>query len=44
MASANTSETIDVRENIIAVGQRLIGAKGFSAVGLNEILSVAGVP
>ena len=44
MASANTSETIDVRENIIAVGQRLIGAKGFSAVGLNEILSEAGVP
>jgi TetR/AcrR family transcriptional repressor of nem operon len=44
MATANTSETIDVRENIIAVGQRLIGAKGFSAVGLNEILSEAGVP
>lgn len=44
MATANTSDTIDVRENIIAVGQRLIGAKGFSAVGLNEILSEAGVP
>ncbi|WP_144140365.1 TetR/AcrR family transcriptional regulator [Paraburkholderia sp. BCC1884] len=44
MPTANTSETIDVRENIIAVGQRLIGAKGFSAVGLNEILSEAGVP
>ena len=44
MATANTSETIDVRENIIAVGQRLIGAKGFSAVGLNEILCEAGVP
>ncbi|RKF31500.1 TetR/AcrR family transcriptional regulator [Paraburkholderia fungorum] len=44
MATANTSETNDVRENIIAVGQRLIGAKGFSAVGLNEILSEAGVP
>jgi TetR/AcrR family transcriptional repressor of nem operon len=44
MATANTSETIDVRENIIAVGQRLIGAKGFSAVGLNEVLSEAGVP
>jgi TetR/AcrR family transcriptional repressor of nem operon len=44
MATANTSETVDVRENIIAVGQRLIGAKGFSAVGLNEILSEAGVP
>jgi len=44
MATAKTSETTDVRENIIAVGQRLIGARGFSAVGLNEILSEAGVP
>ena len=44
MATANTSETADVRENIIAVGQRLIGARGFSAVGLKEILSEAGVP
>jgi TetR/AcrR family transcriptional repressor of nem operon len=44
MVTANTSETTDVRENIIAVGQRLIGARGFSAVGLNEILSEAGVP
>jgi TetR/AcrR family transcriptional regulator, transcriptional repressor for nem operon len=44
MATANTSENNEVRENIIAVGQRLIGAKGFSAVGLNEILSEAGVP
>jgi len=44
MATANTHESFDVRENIIAVGQRIIGAKGFSAVGLNEILSAAGVP
>lgn len=44
MATANTYESADVRENIIAVGQRIIGAKGFSAVGLNEILSAAGVP
>jgi TetR/AcrR family transcriptional regulator, transcriptional repressor for nem operon len=44
MATANTSESVDVRDNIIAVGQRLIGAKGFSAVGLNELLSEAGVP
>jgi len=44
MSTANTSETTDVRENIIAVGQRLIGARGFSAVGLNEILLEAGVP
>src|ERR1700712_1734104 len=44
MANATTSESTDVRENIIAVGQRIIGAKGFAAVGLNEILSTAGVP
>lgn len=44
MATANTYEPSDVRENIIAVGQRIIGAKGFSAVGLNEVLSAAGVP
>jgi TetR/AcrR family transcriptional repressor of nem operon len=44
MATANTYESADVRENIIAVGQKIIGAKGFSAVGLNEILSGAGVP
>lgn len=44
MVTANTSEPVDIRENIIAVGQRIIGAKGFSAVGLNEILSAAGVP
>jgi TetR/AcrR family transcriptional repressor of nem operon len=44
MVTANTFEPADVRENIIAVGQRIIGAKGFSAVGLNEILSAAGVP
>jgi TetR/AcrR family transcriptional repressor of nem operon len=44
MVTANTSEPVDIRDNIIAVGQRIIGAKGFSAVGLNEILSAAGVP
>ncbi|MDR5809166.1 TetR/AcrR family transcriptional regulator [Caballeronia sp. LZ019] len=44
MAKANTHRTSDVRDNIIGVGQRLIGAKGFSAVGLNEVLAEAGVP
>lgn len=33
-----------VRETILATGQRIMGAKGFSAVGLNEVLSAAGVP
>ena len=37
-ASAN------VREKILATGQRIMGGKGFSAVGLNEVLAAAGVP
>ncbi|WP_246793826.1 TetR/AcrR family transcriptional regulator [Burkholderia perseverans] len=44
MANAHPSQSGDVRDNIIAVGQRLIGAKGFAGVGLNELLSEAGVP
>jgi TetR/AcrR family transcriptional repressor of nem operon len=39
-----TTESIDVREKILATGQRIMGGKGFSAVGLNEILTAAGVP
>lgn len=34
----------DTRSAILATGQRLMGWKGFSAVGLTEILSEAGVP
>lgn len=44
MAKAPTTETSDVRDNIVAVGQRIMAGKGFSAVGLNEILATAGVP
>ncbi|MBI0330307.1 TetR/AcrR family transcriptional regulator [Burkholderia plantarii] len=44
MANAHPSQSSDVRDNIIAVGQRLISAKGFAGVGLNELLSEAGVP
>lgn len=36
--------TVDVRHGILATGQRLMAAKGFSAVGLTEILVAAGVP
>jgi TetR/AcrR family transcriptional repressor of nem operon len=39
-----TTESPDVREKILATGQRIMGGKGFSAVGLNEILTAAGVP
>lgn len=44
MAKASTTDIPDVRDNIVAVGQRIMAAKGFSAVGLNEILATAGVP
>lgn len=39
-----TSESSEVRDNIVAVGQKIMAGKGFSAVGLTEILSTAGVP
>lgn len=44
MNTTPTTGTSDVRENILATGQRIMAAKGFSAVGLNEILVTAGVP
>lgn len=44
MAKALTTEISDVRDNIVTVGQRIMAGKGFSAVGLNEILATAGVP
>lgn len=34
----------DVRDSILAHGQRIMASKGFSAVGINEILTAAGVP
>ncbi|MFQ3786499.1 TetR/AcrR family transcriptional regulator [Halomonas sp. A29] len=39
-----TTETNDVRESILANGQRIMASKGFSAVGINEILTASGVP
>ena len=44
MEKITTSETSEVRDNIVAVGQQIMAGKGFSAVGLNEILTTAGVP
>jgi TetR/AcrR family transcriptional repressor of nem operon len=44
MAKAHSTESSDVRDNILAVGQRIMSGKGFSAVGLNEILTEAKVP
>jgi TetR/AcrR family transcriptional repressor of nem operon len=40
----SAAPTLDVREKILATGQRIMGGKGFSAVGLNEVLTSAGVP
>ena len=37
-------DTIDVRQNILDAAQRIMAVKGFSAVGLNEILAAARVP
>lgn len=38
------SESQDVRQHILDTGEAIILGKGFSAVGLAEILSAAGVP
>jgi TetR/AcrR family transcriptional repressor of nem operon len=39
-----TTHSSDVRANLLATGQRIMACKGYSAVGLNEILLAAGVP
>ena len=44
MNTTIASGTVDVRDTILATGQRLMAGKGYSAVGLNEILAEAGVP
>lgn len=40
----SVSQNIDVRESILDTAQVLMSGKGFSAVGLNEILTSSGVP
>lgn len=44
MTTATQHHNNDVREHILETGQRIMAGKGFSAVGLNEILKDAGVP
>uniref|UniRef100_UPI00313D03FF TetR/AcrR family transcriptional regulator n=1 Tax=unclassified Cupriavidus TaxID=2640874 RepID=UPI00313D03FF len=44
MTTLRATETHDTRESILAHGQRIMAGKGFSAVGINEVLSAAGVP
>ncbi len=44
MSRSAPHDTSGVRESILETGQRIMAGKGFSAVGLNEILAGAGVP
>ena len=44
MGKSASRDTSGVRQSIIQTGQRIMGEKGFSAVGLNEVLAQAGVP
>ncbi|MBB5764771.1 TetR/AcrR family transcriptional regulator [Methylorubrum rhodesianum] len=41
---AHPSGNTDVRQGILDTAHKIVGAKGFSGVGLNEILAAAGVP
>ena len=44
MGRAASQDASGVRQGIIRTGQKIMGEKGFSAVGLNEVLAQAGVP
>jgi TetR/AcrR family transcriptional repressor of nem operon len=44
MMASMSSEQQSVRQYILATGRGIIMGKGYSGVGLNEILSAAGVP
>ncbi len=44
MNRSASQDISDVRGSILETGQRIMASKGFSAVGLNEILAGAGVP
>ncbi len=49
MANMNTSDqtrdrSVDARQHMLDTAQRMMGQKGFTAVGLSELLSAAGIP
>lgn len=44
MNTETLPEASGVRQGILDTGQRIMAGKGFSAVGLNEVLKAAGVP
>ena len=39
-----TTRTTDTRRVILDTAQRIMARKGYSAVGINEVLAEAGVP
>ena len=43
-ATEPTSRNLKARTYILDTAQRIVGIKGFSQVGLNEILAAAGIP
>ena len=44
MKQSAPQDTSDVRQSILESGRRIMAGKGFSAVGLNEVLAAARVP
>jgi TetR/AcrR family transcriptional repressor of nem operon len=44
VATDRTSRNLKARTHILDTAQRIVGIKGFSQVGLNEILAAAGIP
>ncbi|WP_186094143.1 TetR/AcrR family transcriptional regulator [Burkholderia gladioli] len=44
MKTSTAHDSSDVRRKILETGQRIMAAKGYSGVGLNEILAASGVP
>lgn len=44
MCTMTSNEQKTTRRKILDSAQRIVGQKGFSAVGINEVLSAAGVP
>jgi TetR/AcrR family transcriptional repressor of nem operon len=43
-STMNSTATLDARRKILETAEQIIGQKGFSAVGLNEVLQAAKVP
>ena len=44
MSAITTTAPSDTRAHLLAIGYQLIAQKGFTAVGIKQILDTAGVP